>query len=150
MKTVHYDKLLGKLRDEKPSSGGGGGSGESVAMNPPVTFTGLDVNFGRCVRLDENTPLMTFMFPVWEINKLRLRIVSAVSGSAGNIVLVPAVDGIELAPQTVPVGDVPGKAEFGLPATGRLTIRRDYENAADTLKDGEPVAALILNWELVR
>lgn len=147
MSKAYYDKLLGRLRDENPSSGG---SGESVSMNPAVTFTVLDVKFGRCVRLDGVTPLMTFLFPVWEIAKLRLRIVSAAEECAGSIVLVPAVDGVELAPKVIPVGAVPAKAEFELPATGQLTLRRDWQNSEDTLKDGDPVAALILNWELIR
>lgn len=146
-----YDPLLGRLRSQDGDNSGDGGAGvpdRSIIADPPAQVTRIDPTYGACCYLDAVSPELNLAIPVWHVSGVRLRIVSANPAVTGNIVLTPLLDGIELDHIVVPVGATPAAVEFPLAATGQLVFRRDYENEQDTLKDGEPVSAIIINIEL--
>lgn len=133
------------------ANGTDGAVGPSIVSDPAVEFTFMNETYGRCVQLDATTPTMNFAAPVWDVKKIRLRVVSANPDVTGNIVLVPRVNSVELEAHTVAVGGTPSAVEITLPSaqSGLFSLRRDYSSDNDTLQDGEPVTALILNTELV-
>lgn len=131
--------------------GAAGADGETVVADPAVEFTFMNETYGRCVQLDSATPTMNFAAPVWDVKKIRLRVVSANPDVTGEIILIAKFGNTELDYVGIEVGATPAMAEITFldPQSGPFSLRRDYGSDNDTLKDGEPVTALILNTELV-
>ena len=139
------------FNEQTEINGESGAPTVAIIADPAVEFTVLNATYGRCVQLDATTPVMSFAAPVWGVSKVRLRVVTANQGITGNVVLVPVVDGVDGDALTVAVGGTaaPVEVKFSTPVTGTLALRRDCEDSRDTLQDGEPVAVLVLNAEMV-
>ena len=139
------------FNEQTEINGESGAPTVAIIADPAVEFTVLNATYGRCVQLDATTPVMSFAAPVWGVAKVRLRVVTANSGVTGNVVLVPVVDGKDGDAVTVAVGSTaaPVEVKFSTPVSGTLALRRDCEDSRDTLRDGEPVAVLVLNVEMV-
>ena len=139
------------FNEQTEINGESGAPTVAIIADPAVEFTVLNATYGRCVQLDATTPVMSFAAPVWGVSKIRLRVVTANPAITGNVVLVPVVDGVDGDALTVAVGGTaaPVEVKFSTPVTGTLALRRDCEDSRDTLQDGEPVAVLVLNAEMV-
>ena len=139
------------FNEQTEINGESGAPSVAIIADPAVEFTVLNATYGRCVQLDATTPVMSFAAPVWGVEKVRLRVITANSEVTGNVVLVPVVDGEDGDAVTVAVGSTaaPVEVKFSTPVSGTLALRRDYEDFRDTLQDGEPVAVLVLNVEMV-
>ena len=133
------------------ADGTDGAEGPAIVADPAVEFTFINETYGRCVQLDSATPTMNFAAPVWDVKKIRLRVVSANPDVTGEIILIAKFGNTELDYVGIEVGATPAMAEITFldPQSGPFSLRRDYGSDNDTLKDGEPVTALILNTELV-
>ena len=61
------------------------------------------------------------------------------------MVLIPSVNGVPRDAMVIPVTatDAPQVIEFDPPATGMISITRDTGDERDTLKDVDPVTAVI-------
>lgn len=139
------------FNEQTEINGESGAPTVAIIADPAVEFTVLNATYGRCVQLDATTPVMSFAAPVWGVEKVRLRVITANPTITGNVVLVPVVDGVDGDALTVAVGGTaaPVEVKFSTPVTGTLALRRDCEDSRDTLQDGEPVAVLVLNAEMV-
>ena len=139
------------FNEQTEINGESGAPTVAIIADPAVEFTVLNATYGRCVQLDATTPVMSFAAPVWGVSKIRLRVVTANQGITGNVVLVPVVDGEDGDAVTVAVGGTaaPVEVKFSTPVSGTLALRRNCEDSRDTLQDGEPVAVLVLNAEMV-
>ena len=134
--------------------GKNGSSGKSfiVISDPSVEFTVADPVYGRIIALDNITPYITLMQPVWDLKNIRFRCISASENISGNIVLIPYLDNVD---QSETLGRIivaaDGVTEYSFPVavSGNLKFKRDTTSANDTLKDNSSVvAALIVNMEL--
>lgn len=139
------------FNEQTEINGESGAPTVAIIADPAVEFTVLNATYGRCVQLDATTPVMSFAAPVWGVEKVRLRVITANPEITGNVVLVPVVDGVDGDALTVAVGGTaaPVEVKFSTPVTGTLALRRDCEDSRDTLQDVEPVAVLVLNVEMV-
>lgn len=117
----------------------------SVIADPVVEFTVLDQTWGRCSYLDETFRTLTFACPIYELLRVKLRVVSCNPQITGDMVLRPVVNGVEGEPIIIPVGAEPENVFFPLEMNGELAFIRDYADERDTLKDGGAVTAVILN-----
>ncbi|MGE4564479.1 MAG: hypothetical protein AB7F32_06395 [Victivallaceae bacterium] len=109
---------------------------EGSSFYPPVAnYLVNDATYGAVYYLDSTIPAITFPERVLNLKKVRLRLVSANPAVTGNIVVVPAVDGVDQAPVTLAVGATAEtrEIEFASAVSGRFSLRRDYTAAADTL-----------------
>lgn len=109
---------------------------ESSSFYPPVAnYLVNDATYGAVYYLDSTIPSIVFAERVLNLKKVRLRLVSANPAVTGNIVIVPAVDGVDQEPVTLAVGATAETREFEFPSpvTGRFSLRRDFAAAADTL-----------------
>ena len=112
--------------------------GEGSSFYPPVAnYLVNDATYGAVYYLDSLIPSIVFAERVLNLKKVRLRMVSANPAVTGNIVIVPAVDGVDQAPVTLAVGSAASTVDVEVSAavTGRFSLRRDYAAAADTLDD---------------
>lgn len=82
---------------------------------------------------------------VRNISTLKFYIRSASESVTGNVVLTPSVGGVPRDAVVIPVTatDAQQVIIFDPPATGMITITRDTEDERDTLKDTDPVTAVI-------
>lgn len=98
-----------------------------------------------CHYLDGTYNEMRLADFVRNISALKFYIRSASSSVTGNVVLIPSVGGVQRDAVVIPVTatDAPQVIEFEPPATGMITITRDTEDERDTLKDTDPVTAVI-------
>lgn len=123
---------------------------KTIIADPVTEMAVADETWGDCRYLDEAFRQLSFRGRVRNLRRVSLEMVSIDSGVTGNIVLVPIVNGSEL-PDTsfvVAVGAAPAVAEFALEvASGTLALRRDIDDARDTLKDSgnTPVTAVVLS-----
>lgn len=121
-------------------------------QQPASLITELKTNtpeWGAVNRLDPLFPQLRIAERAWRIAELRLVLVSSDPAVSGNIMLVPAVNGVERATVAAPVGPEP--AEFSIPLDvpdGQVSLRRDYEAPEDTLRGSSaPVTAYVLRVE---
>lgn len=121
----------------------------SIIDNMPVELTFIDETYGRVCYLDSTIPLMTFFNNILNLREIQLYLVSANPEITGNIVLVPIIDGIEQEQIIVPVNSTPTIQKIPFNATGKLSIKRDYDNELDTLKDGDPITAIVINTRFI-
>ena len=82
---------------------------------------------------------------VRNISTLKFYIRSASDSVTGNVVLTPSVGGVPRDAVVIPVTatDAQQVITFDPPATGMITITRDTGDERDTLKDTDPVTAVI-------
>lgn len=82
---------------------------------------------------------------VRNVSTLKFYIRSASESVTGNVVLIPSVNGVPRDAVVIPVTatDAPQVITFDPPATGMITITRDTGDERDTLKDTDPVTAVI-------
>ncbi len=127
----------------EPGGGGETASGAPVNFNPVVQFTVAHPRCGRCSKLDATTPELLFADHVYDAEKLRMRIVSDDFSTTGNAVLIPSVNGEEMPAATIPVTAELSVTDLVFPAavSGKLAVRRDLENEADTLGETALVIA---------
>lgn len=121
-------------------------SGRGLIADPVAGIPVYDSVWGYCRYLDATFSQIGYIGRIRNLKRVRLETVSANPAVAGNIVLIPRVNGTDRSPVIVPVGAEPGETVFSLEiASGTLTLRRDVKNAADTLQDGGAVTAVILD-----
>ncbi len=126
------------------NSGNSGGEGSS--FYPPIAnYLVNDATYGAVYYLDSLIPSITFTERVLNLKKVRLRLVSANPAVTGNIVIVPAVDGVDQTPVTLAVGATAAtrEIEFATAVTGRFSLRRDHAAAADTLDNVTAIVTVI-------
>lgn len=111
-----------------------GGEGSSF-YQPVANYLVNDATYGAVYYLDSLIPSIVFAERVLNLKKVRIRLVSANPAVTGNIVIVPAVDGVDQTPITLAVTATAAtrEIEFATAVTGRFTLRRDYAAAADTI-----------------
>ena len=130
-------------------AGGGSFAGLLPIADPVTEMAVADETWGDCRYLDTAFQQLSFRGRVRSLRRVSLEMVSIDSGVAGNIVLVPIVNGSELSGTSfvVAVGAEPAVAEFALEvASGTLALRRDTDDERDTLKDAEgSVTAVVLS-----
>ncbi len=127
--------------DAALAAGGGGSS-----FYPPVAnYLVNDATYGAVYYLDSTIPSIVFAERVLNLKKIRLRLVSANPAVTGNIVIVPAVDGVDQTPVTLAVGATAAtrEIEFATAVAGRFSLRRDYAAAADTLDNVTAIVTVI-------
>lgn len=127
-----------------------GATGPGVIADPVTEMAVADDMWGDCRYLDTTFQQLSFRGRVRNLRRVSLETVSIDSGVTGNIVLVPIVNGSELSGTSfvVAVGAAPAVAEFALEvASGTLALRRDTDDARDTLVDSgnTPVTAVVLS-----
>ncbi len=149
---VKFDTMLGALRELDGTSGTPGPQGPAgpdVDRNP-ILSAGNAVSDGkRRVWLGSDADTMTFFDDQYDVTKVVLRLVSADTGVTGNIVLIPSIDDEAQTAVVVPVGSTVAAVELPFAGVdGHLSIRRDCEDSRDTLRDGAPVAAVVVVWEV--
>ena len=98
-----------------------------------------------CHYLDGTYTEMRLADFVRNVSTLKFYIRSASSSVTGNVVLTPSVNGVPRDAVVIPVTatDAPQVITFDSPATGMITITRDTGDERDTLKDADPVTAVI-------
>lgn len=98
-----------------------------------------------CHYLDGTYTEMRLADFVRNVSTLKFYIRSASSSVTGNVVLIPSVGGVPREAVVIPVTatDAPQVIPFDPPATGMITITRDTGDERDTLKDTDPVTAVI-------
>lgn len=98
-----------------------------------------------CHYLDGTYTEMRLADFVRNVSMLKFYIRSASDSVTGNVVLTPSVGGVPRDAVVIPVTatDAPQVITFDPPATGMITITRDTEDERDTLKDVDPVTAVI-------
>ena len=98
-----------------------------------------------CHYLDGTYTEMRLADFVRNVSALKFYIRSASDSVTGNVVLTPSVGGVPRDAVVIPVTatDAPQVITFDPPATGMITITRDTEDEDDTLKDVDPVTAVI-------
>ena len=115
-------------------------SGRIAYAVPLVELEGVP-----CHYLDGTYNEMRLADFVRNVSTLKFYIRSASSSVTGNVVLTPSVGGVPRDAVVIPVTatDAPQVITFDPPATGMITITRDTGDERDTLKDTDPVTAVI-------
>ncbi len=119
---------------------------EGSSFYPPIAnYLVNDASYGAVYYLDSLIPSIVFAERVLNLKKVRLRLVSANPAVTGNIVIVPAVDGVDQAPVTLAVGSTAAtrEIEFATAVTGRFSLRRDHAAAADTLDNVTAIVTVL-------
>ena len=98
-----------------------------------------------CHYLDGTYNEMRLADFVRNVSTLKFYIRSASDSVTGNVVLTPSVGGVPRDAVVIPVTatDASQVITFDPPATGMITITRDTGDERDTLKDTDPVTAVI-------
>lgn len=125
------------------------GGGLTIIADPVIALPVEDPEWGYCRYLDAAFRQLSFRGRVCGLRRVRLELVSISSAVTGNIVLVPVVNGSEVAGASfvVAVGAAPAVAAFDLEiASGTLALRRDTADERDTLKDaGGSITVIVLS-----
>ena len=123
------------------------GGGLTIIADPVIELAVADEVWGDCRYLDDTFRQLSFRGRVRGLRRVRLELVSINAAVAGNIVLVPVIDGVESEALVLPVGAAPAEAAFDLEiASGRLILRRDTADERDTLRDsGGAITAVVLS-----
>ncbi len=122
---------------------------ELVITDPAVSMMVCDPEFGNCCYLDATMPQLQFFTRLWRLRRIKLLLASADAACTGDIVVVPEFDGTSLEPVVCPVGAEPAWVTLPVVGSGSLRLRRAFDDARDTLRDEEPVTAVVLNCSLV-
>ena len=129
-----------------------GRDGAIIDRNPVMEFTVADSTYGRCVYLDETTPVLTLADYLHSAQSVRFRIESANAEFSGNVVLTPILGGVERDTVVCPTGEwsVISSADLGsAEANGSFSLRRETEDERDTLRDGSTITAIVTVLEVV-
>ena len=129
-----------------------GRDGAIIDRNPVMEFTVADSTWGRCVYLDETTPVLTLADHIHSAQSVRFRIESANTGFSGNVVLTPILGGVERDAVVCPTGEWSeiSFADLGSAgANGSFSLRRETEDERDTLRDGSTITAIVTVLEVV-
>lgn len=126
---------------------GSGFAGTFPIADPVIALPVADEVWGDCRYLDAAFRQLSFRGRVRGLRRVRLELVSINAAVAGNIVLVPIINGVESEALVLPVGAEPTDTTFGLEvASGRLILRRDTSDERDTLRDSSgAITAVILS-----
>ena len=94
--------------------------------------------------------MLTFFDQVYQLQKLKLRVVSKDQTTPGNVVLVPTVGGVDQEAVVVPVSAALTVVEVPVHGSGQLIVTRASEDARDTLKgESGTVGMFITNiWKV--
>lgn len=121
----------------------------TVDYNPILAAGCGAYNNLRRVWLDDNADTMNFFDEQYNVSKVVLRLVSANTAVTGNMVLIPIIGGVDQTAVVLPVTATVSAVEIVLSGVNAsLGFRRDYSDSRDTLKDGTPIAAVIVAWEV--
>lgn len=129
-----------------------GRDGAIIDRNPVMEFTVADSTYGRCVYLDETTPVLTLADHIHSAQSVRFRIESANAGFSGNVVLTPILGGVERDAVVCATGEwsAISFADLGSNgANGSFSLRRETTDERDTLRDGSTITAIVTVLEVV-
>lgn len=102
--------------------------------DPAVDLQFEDSVLGTGWELNGTVNMLTFFDQVYQLQKLKLRVVSKDQTTTGNVVLVPSINDVEQEAVVVPVSAALTVVEVPVNGSGRLTLSRASEDARDTLK----------------
>ena len=123
-----------------------------VDHNPVMEFTVADSTWGRCVYLDETTPVLTLADYLHSAQSIKFRLESANAGFSGNVVLTPILGGVERDAVVCPTGEWSeiSFSDLGSAgANGSFSLRRETADERDTLRDGSTITAIVTVLEVV-
>lgn len=123
----------------------GGSTLEPIRIAHAYAVPLVELDGVPCHYLDVTYTEMRLADFVRNVSTLKFYIRSASSSVTGNVVLTPSVGGVPREAVVIPVTatDAPQVITFDPPATGMITITRDTGDERDTLKDTDPVTAVI-------
>ena len=125
-------------------------AGTVIDDAPAVDFQFEDSLLGTGWELNGTVDKLTFFDQSYQLQKLKLRVVSKDQTTTGNVVLVPTVGGVDQEAVVVPVSAALTVVEVPVNGSGRLTLSRASEDARDTLKgESGTVGMFITNiWKV--
>ena len=109
-------------------------AGTVIDSDPAVDLQFEDATLGTGWELNGTVNMLTFFDQVYQLQKLKLRVVSKDQTTTGNVVLVPSINDVEQEAVVVPVSAALAVVEVPVNGSGRLTLSRASEDARDTLK----------------
>ena len=136
----------GNAGDDSDSGTPGNGTltGLGIIADPIASLPIYDETWGYCRYLDTTFPSIQFIGRVHNLKHIRMEVVSIASGVAGNIVLIPSVDGVDRNAVIVAVGATAAEVVLDIEVgAGTLILKRNTSNPADTLQDGGAVTAVV-------
>ena len=140
----------GAYNEQLPPPVGGGSIVPAIQKIPEynVDLPEFVQGFGNGWRLDSTVNMLTFAMQVYNIQKIVVRTISVNSSISGNVVIIPVVNDVSQDKIVIPVGTEYAVIDivFSSPVTGKLQLRRSYDDPEDTLKDGDMVAMFISNF----
>lgn len=125
-------------------------AGTVIDSDPAVDLQFEDATLGTGWELNGTVNMLTFFDQVYQLQKLKLRVVSKDQTTTGNVVLVPSINDVEQEAVVVPVSAALAVVEVPVNGSGRLTLSRASEDARDTLKgESGTVGMFITNiWKV--
>lgn len=140
----------GTYNEQLPPPVGGGSIVTAIQKIPEynIDLPEFVQEFGNGWRLDSTVNMLTFAMQVYNIQKIVVRAVSVNSSISGNVVIIPVVNDVSQDKVVIPVGTEYAVIDivFPSPVTGKLQLRRSYDDPEDTLKDVGTVAMFISNF----
>lgn len=118
--------------------------------DPAVDFQTENVQLGTGWQLDGSITKLTFFDQVYNMNKVRLRVVTMDSAVTGNVVLVPSLNDQEQESVVVPVSATLTVVDVPVNGSGALTLSRDVSDARDTLKNASGAVGMFITniWKV--
>lgn len=125
-------------------------AGTVIDSDPAVDLQFEDSVLGTGWELNGTVNMLTFFDQVYQLQKLKLRVVSKDQTTPGNVVLVPTVGGVDQEAVVVPVSAALTVVEVPVHGSGQLIVTRASEDARDTLKgESGTVGMFITNiWKV--
>lgn len=126
-----------------------GGQGRNIDYHPVISEFTDNETWGRVVNLGENSR-MTFIDSVWDLNKIKLRLISSDNSTSGNIVIVPIINNERQEEVVCSVNTEVSLSEilFDNPISGKLVLERNTSSSNDTLKNRGVIDALVVSTQL--
>lgn len=118
--------------------------------DPAVDLQFEDATLGTGWELNGTVNMLTFFDQVYQLQKLKLRVVSKDQTTIGNVVLVPIVNDVAQEAVVVPVSAALTVVEVPVHGSGQLIVTRTSEDERDTLKgESGTVGMFITNiWKV--
>ena len=118
--------------------------------DPAVDFQTENAQLGTGWQLDGSITKLAFFDQVYNMNKVRLRVVTMDSTVTGNVVLVPSLNDQEQESVVVPVSATLTVVDVPVNGSGALILSRDVSDARDTLKNASGAVGMFITniWKV--